>query len=425
MGSSFLIHCYITPALTSVTRIETNTYRIFDFYYWIIPLKSFWAGEISSVYRLDNILAAMGRFWGQEVKSAMPMALSPTTLVIWFPFAKIASQDIAFAYTLWCSLSFTVFTLAILETARELHSRSPMQAVLFSLYAMVAILSFSFFGCLLHGNTSIMACGLFLFLVLLIAKDPYSPLRSFWIVCICFLLSIKLTYLSIALLLLLIYRKSVEFLFALIAILGTTGVLVIFADPNLLRDWVSVLPFFLGKNVPPVYSSAFHLTTFVTFRSAFNGLIGHSPSLYVCQTVLFLGEAAILTFAVRMNWLASRSTRAPQGFLIPEKLLSVGTFGVFLLFSPYLNGSEDLIILACIAILFFGGFPERHVTLIVLGSVTLLLILLNHNAFPPFKPMWLLWLLKGLLFLVFFWSATAPASLFHLDQVEDTGTLLR
>lgn len=85
--------------------------------------------------------------------------------------------------------------------------------------------------------------------------------------------------------------------------------------------------------------------------------------------------------------------------------LAISLIGLLLLFLPYLGGYEDIMLLVPFCIVLSGNEQQLGNKGKVLPVMFLAGLLLNHNTFPAWKPIALLWLIKlivinSLIFLV-------------------------
>src|SRR3990170_735527 len=214
LSISLPVHFLITLPMISPISIKNGTYGISDFCYWILVVKSFWLGETNSIYTLESNLRAMSSFFGQEIKYAMPIGVSPTALLIWLPFSYVAIYSLSLANTAWVSFSLTVFSMSIIIARRTLYSLNPYFSNIFLLVTSLFFLSFEFQTCIFKGNTSVLASGIFILLILTLYSQTNTNFIKKFVLILFYLiiLSIKTTYLIIALILLLIFGYILEYI---------------------------------------------------------------------------------------------------------------------------------------------------------------------------------------------------------------------
>jgi hypothetical protein len=251
------------------------------------------------------------------------------------------------------------------------------------------------------GNTSVLASGIFiLFMLTLYSQTNTSFISKFLLILIYLLiLSIKMPYLVIALILLLIFGYILEFILSSGIIFFLFILINLFLGKTLLREWFGALPNYFLESVPVYYASSFDMTTFVTFRSAFSMFFGPLPTMIVSQLFLFAGCVGILFISATRHIIPFQ--RIGQRIFpakVSEAFLSVFLFSIILLFLPYIVGSEDLLIMVCFFIVLLysskQNFPKHFLYIASLCAI----LLLNHNAMPLPKPIWLFWGIKTALF---------------------------
>ena len=400
---SLPVHFFITlslPMKSSIT-IKNGTHKISDFCYWILVVKSFWIGDIKSIYTLESNLRAMSSFFGQEIKGAMPIGVSPTALLIWLPFSYIAIYSLPLANTAWVSFSLTVFSISIFLARRTLHSLNPYFSNIFLFVTFLFIFSFAFQECIFKGNISVLASGILILLILTLYLQKNSTptlnflLISFYII----ILSIKTTYLVIALILLFIFGYILEFILSFSIIIFLFILINIFLGTGLIREWLEVLSVFFRESMPGYYASSLDMTTFVTFRSAFTMYLGHFTTMIVSQLFLFAGCVWILCISATRHILPLQ--RIGQRIFpakVNEPFLSVFLFSMILLFLPYINGTEDVLIIVCFFITLLFSSKENFRKYFFYIALMCTYPILNHNAMHLLKLTWLFWSIKTALF---------------------------
>jgi hypothetical protein len=402
LSISLPVHFFITLPTASSISIKNGTYRISDFYYWILVVKSFWAGEIKSIYTLKSNLHALGSFFGQKIKYAMPIGVSPTALLIWLPFSYLAIYSLSIANTAWLSFSITVFSMAIIIARRTIYSLNPYFSNLFLFVTSLFFLSFAFQACIFLGNTSVLASGIFILLILNLyqQRNTNFTLNFLLISLYLIILSIKTTYLAIALILLLIFGYIIEFILSSIIIFLLFIFINTFLGTSLIREWFDVLSVFFLQSMPEYYASSFNMTTFVTFRSAFSMFLGHLPTMILTQLLLIAGCVGILFISARRYIIPFRSIgQRIFPAKVNEPFLSVFLFSITLLFLPYINGTEDVLIIVCFFIALLYSSKENFPKHLFYIALMLAFLLLNHNLIHLSKSIWFFWCIKTALFI--------------------------
>jgi len=402
LSISLPVHFLITLPMSSSISIKNGTYRISDFYYLILVVKSFWVGETNSIYTLESNLRSMSSFFGQEIKYAMPIGVSPTALLIWLPFSYVAIYSLSLANTAWVSFSLTVFSMSIIIGRRTLYSLNPYFSNLFLFVTSLFFLSFAFQACIYMGSMSVLASGIFILLILtLYSQGNTNPTLNFLLIFFyLIILSIKTTYLVIALILLLIFGYILEFILSSSIIIFLFILIDIFLGTGLIREWFEALSYYFLESMPEYYASSFNMTTFVTFRSAFSRFLGHLPTMIVSQLLLFAGCVGILFISATRHIIPFRSIgQRIFPVKVNEPFLSVFLFSIILLFFPYIVGSEDLLIIVCFLIVLLYSSNDNFKKHFFYIALMCAILLLNHNAMPLPKPIWLFWGIKTALFI--------------------------
>jgi hypothetical protein len=402
LSISLPVHFLITLPMESSISMKNGTYRISDFYYYILVVKSFWAGETNSIYTLESNLRAMSSFFGQEIKYAMPIGVSPTALLIWLPFSYVAIYSLSLANTAWVSFSLTVFTMSIIIARRTLYSLNPYFSHIFLFVTSLFFLSFAFQACIHMGNTSVLASGIFILLMMILYSQTNTNFikKSVLILFYLIILSIKMPYLVIALILLLIFGYVLEFILSSGIIFFLFILLNLFLGTGLIREWFGALPNYFLESVPVYYASSFDMTTFVTFRSAFSMFLGPLPTMVVSQLFLFGGCIGILFISATRHIIPLQSIgQRIFPTKVSEAFLSVFLFSITLLFLPYIVGSEDLLIIVCFFIVLLYSSEQNFQKHFFYIASLCAILLLNHNAMPLPKPIWLFWCIKTALFI--------------------------
>ena len=122
--------------------------------------------------------------------------------------------------------------------------------------------------------------------------------------------------------------------------------------------------------------------------------------MIVSQLLLFAGCVGILFISATRHIIPFHSIgQRIFPAKVNEPFLSVFLFAIILLFIPYINGTEDLLIIVCFfAVLLYSSKEnfQKHFFYIALMCA---IPLLNHNAVHLPKPIWLFWGIKTALFI--------------------------
>ncbi len=398
---SILLHRTTTRMSISSIRLEGAGYRIPDFLYWLVVIRAYWAGATDSFYTVDSNFTALSDFFGTSVAEIMPVGISPTAAILFYPFARVSDLGLPLALTLWNSLSLSLLVVSLAKAVFRTDSSPPKNRE-FLLLLLLPLCSHSFLSALVLGQTVVLATALLLLIYLDLASSRPGTQRKIRPACVLatLVLSVKAPYLLFAFALLLGFG---EFLTAAVSagILGLSGVfLASVLGPGIITGWLGILGAFTEPTLPGPFLSSLVWETVVTFRSAFSARLGHTATLAVSGAVLLAGTAGLVLTARRFGRVPPLP-RTP-GLPMPRirEWIVLSYFSVLLLFLPYLNGVEDLLVLVCLAIAFRSSrdLPVLRRDLVL--PALLLVPLLNHNVrMPPGKPMTLLWVGKVLLYL--------------------------
>lgn len=397
---SILLHRTTTWMSISSLRLEGGGYRIPDFLYWLVVIRAYWAGSTDSFYTVDSNFTALSKFFGTSVAEIMPVGISPTAAILFYPFVRVSDFGLPLALTLWNSLSLSVLVISLTKTVFRTNLQDPKNRG-YLLLLLLPFCSYSFLSALVLGQTVILATALLLLMYLDLESSRPGTQRKIRPACVLatLVLSVKAPYLLFAFALLLSFG---EFLTAA-ASAGLLGFSAIFLasilGPGIITGWLGILGAFTEPTLPGPFLSSLVWETIVTFRSAFSARLGHTATLAVSGAVLLAGTGGLFLTARRFGR-APSPPRTPGGFPPPRirEWIVLSYFSVLLLFLPYLNGVEDLLFLVCLALAFRSSrdLPVRGWDLVL--PALLLVPLLNHNLrMPPGKPMMLLWLGKVLL----------------------------
>ncbi len=192
-----VIHLTVSRKAVEMISYNNGSYTIGDFIYHILVIKSFWFGEIPSIYQHKSQLAAMANFFQIQPNAVMPIGVTPTVLVLWFPFAFLARFDLPLAQTLWVSSSLAVLIFALLKTYLFLCAYKRSLLPIYFIVLCIFVSSFTTVAAILLGQTGILASGLLILLVIEInqANNAGRPLRRMLVYAMIFLLPIKIPYL--------------------------------------------------------------------------------------------------------------------------------------------------------------------------------------------------------------------------------------
>ncbi|MFQ5578286.1 MAG: hypothetical protein ACE5G8_14995 [Anaerolineae bacterium] len=407
-AAAVYLHVTLTRRVVNFAPSLNGRFEITDFLYHLLVVKAFWQGDIPSIYRLDAQRAVMSQLFHSDIRSVMPVGVTPTTLLLWLPLVFLASASLSWANTGWLSLSVGALGLAWwkLGTFARSHRKEMLRPAL--LFPALFLFSFPMFSALALGQTSILACGLLILLLLEVtaARRAERSLRRWLVYGLVFVLSLKLPYLLIAVGLLFVFGYRRESVVSGLIVGGVVLLVGALFGPQLLTDYAGQLSVYSQVTIAEYYAPSIVLFTTNTFRSAFTPVIGPAAALVISQVVFVAGGAIILAISLAQRVFPARLPKwaARAG----EHQLAIGLFAVFLLFMPYMGGYEDLLLALPPAIVIVAPrgriWPPWKEAFLLAG----LPLALNHNFFPSDKPLWLFWLVKGGVLWLMAGMASAP-----------------
>ena len=339
-----LIHFTVTSSIIQYEGDKTTYFKIQDFHYYIVMIKSFWFHEIVSIYDTNSQLMAINNHFGIEMNHAMPLGISPTALLIMLPFSVIARFSFPLANTLWVSAFLTIYAIAILKTYSYIQTHERNALPLFIVVFSVFLFSFRTVTVIFFGQTSLLASALLLFLLLetALARKEERSLRRWIIYPVIFVLSMKMHYLVLGMVILLIAGYIYELLASSIIMGISIGFLIAYAGPALITGFMEQISLFSAHELPAYFdfSDVFH--TFITFRSAFSPIIGEPLSLKISLIVLLFGCMSIFCISVFQSVGMGKKKKIFQKVAALQMMIAF--FALLLLFLPYIGGYEDVLL---------------------------------------------------------------------------------
>ena len=398
------VHLVVTSQIGRYEGMQADYYRIQDFHYYIIMIKSFWLKEIFSIYDPESQLIAVNNHFGTAMNRAMPLGISPTALLIMLPFAGVARFSFPLANSLWVSAFLSIYAIATLRTYSYLLTYERNALPSFLLVFCIFLVSFRMVTVILLGQTSLLASALLLFLLLetSLAMREGRPLRRWLIYPVIFVLSMKMHYLVLGLGILLLGGYLYELLVSSAIVGFSIGFLVAHAGPGLLTGFFEQISLFSAFELPVYYNLTGVSHTFITFRSAFAPIIGDSLSLKISVIVLAFGCITIFGICVsRYGGLGNKRKYFDKG---SERPLMIALFALLLLFLPYIGGYEDVMLCVPFAVVFLTSSPIRRRYGKIIAVIPFLIIILNQSIMLSSDHLWLFWGMKAfiLIYLFFF-----------------------
>jgi hypothetical protein len=389
-------HYFISEQIDFVTYLDGN-YKIQDYAYYIIIAKAFWFEGFGNIYEIYFHQQALSVHIGAQIYYVMPLGITPIALVIWFPFAYIALFSMSLSYTLWSAFSLGVLFISIWNVFRY-ASQLKKLALLPIALSFVTLFSLHVLLSIYGGQTSVLAAGLFVYLVYIMHKTTTKSQSDnrLLIVLLIFMLGIKPPHIALALGLLMIYGRLREAVYSVALIL----VVFIGLTPMLSVEWITsylkILPMYAQKDIPEIYAWSIVLETMNIFRSAYRSIIGENIAILVSFVVTYGVYLSVVGVSI-LSKIRGKSLYKFSPLKVTKEQLFVLLVASYLLFAPYAGGYEDILFLPIfVTVLLYGNTPPltsfKSLTLIFI-----LFIILLHTLFPSNKPLWLFWLLKALI----------------------------
>lgn len=378
---------------------EGGILKIQDFYYHLVVVDAFWNSRIASIYDYAAQRQVLLEFFGQAANSLMPMPIgvTPTALLLWYPFSLLSKSSIFLAVAAWTSASCFFLMISYWQLLRRFVSQKP-SFYLALLSFIVLVLSYALRLAVDLGQTSMIAAGAFILLLIEIRRVRSCGAETRWWLVggLFFLLSIKITYLFIAGSLLLIYRCFKGLAVGLLLVVSCIIALQLTFDANLIRNYASQLLVYSRPSTFDYFNGSLALSVQNTFRGAFSQLLAESTLLLVSQGIC----AAFIAFVLLNVLLHKRpSIFYSMAKIANKKILSILSFAVFMLFLTYWGRYEEVLIVVpvCYALLF--AEKNNHSALWILGAIVCATVVLNQNIALNYVPLWCLWVIKALLFI--------------------------
>lgn len=189
---SLVVFEAVTPGL-QYFALKGGQLRLQDLAYHLLLVREWWSGSIDSIYSFSAQTKALSSVAGQSMNFAMPVGVTPLALLIWYPFSQLS---FAAAHAAWIGVSLTIFCCAIMR----IISQFPLKRWWIFGAILILFLSPAFGRTLILGQSSLWALGL---LLLLVDELRTGSTKIIYPLCLLLLLSIKPSYMFVALVLLL------------------------------------------------------------------------------------------------------------------------------------------------------------------------------------------------------------------------------
>jgi len=397
-----LIHFLVTSSIIGYESNRTVYFKIQDFHYYIVLIKSFWFHEIVSIYDPNSQLMAIDSYFGIEMNHAMPLGISPTALLIMLPFSFIARFSFPLANTLWVSAFLTIYATAVLKIYSYIQTYERNALPLFIVAFSVFLFSFRTVTVIFLGQTSLLASALLLLLLyeMALARKEERSLRNWIVYPVMFVLSMKFHYLIFGMGILLLRGYIYEVLVSSVIVGISIGFLLVYNGLVSITGFMGQISLFSAQELPAYFdfSDLFH--TFVTFRSAFAPIIGGSLSLKISLFVLLFGCLAVFCISVFRSGGTGEERKNFEKVAAPQMMIAL--FAMLLLFMPYIGGYEDVLLcVPFVAVCLIQDHRQGKYGWIF-ALIPFLFIVLNQDILLPPDYLWLNWCMKAFIFVALF-----------------------
>jgi hypothetical protein len=399
-----LIHFLVTSSIIGYEGNRTVYFKIQDFHYYIVLIKSFWFHEILSIYDPTSQLKAIDNYFGIGMNHAMPLGISPTALLIMLPFSVVARFSFPFANTLWVSAFLTIYAIAVLKIYFYIQTYERNALPLFIVAFSIFFCSFRTVTVIFLGQTSLLASALLLFLLLemALARKEERSLRRWIIYTVIFVLSMKIHYLALGMGILFFGGYIFELLASSVVVGISIGFLIAYAGPALITGFMEQISLFSVNQLPAYYDFTDVFHTFITFRSAFAPIIGGSLSLKISSIVLLFGCMSILCISVFQSVSMGKKKNIFQKITVLHMMIAF--FALLLLFLPYIGGYEDVLLCVPFAAVCLNPAQLWKKYGKIVAVSLFLFVVLNHSILGSAEHLWIYWGMKAfiLIYLFFF-----------------------
>ena len=377
-----------------------------DFIYYYIVAKGFWIKNILNIYTSDAMFKVFSEEFSRTFDFIMPYGLTPFALFPFLPLLIFKSNYDLVIFS-WNFISILLFVKGC-DSVRLNISKDNSQERFFWIFT-VTIIFFSgqTLSTLVLGQTTLAAIGALLLLITRSRQSSFNVLDLLLVV----ITSVKPLYLIASFIILIELRR-----YKLLLITSFILCLELFylfgkAGSEMLFDYLGILKVFSSVDIPYYYSLAFAPQTTTVFQNAFSPYFELKFLNLVTKKILTFGLLTVMFFTgcrvmLDLQKLLKLKVRLESYIL---KDMHIFFISVMLLFSPYIGGYEDLLLVVLAASLLRPCQNADNKSLIV-GSdfykycffLCIYMIVNREVLFHPYSVA-LIWLIKLLVisFLIF------------------------
>lgn len=336
-----------------------------DFSYCAIFFKGWWDGTISNPFSYNEQIHQFQRVYGYRGDVIMPVAWSPWSGVLLYPFLRLSTD--ASAALAWVIVSFGIFIGSIVTWTR-LANNSLLELLFRTSVGVAIIVSVASIQTMGLAQLSFLGAGCISFILML---SNFHARAQMPIAALCVsALSIKPTYALLALSILIVERRWRP----LFASAGCVAILAIIAAAmfpvEAWSDWLYQLR--LHSNpTDQRYLSAGTVRGYLQSAVIGNALAVWLPDTLVHQVSVVL-FAVILATILMLGVFRSQISRALLCFLLNAS---------FLLTLPYIGAHDELLVFPLLVSACAGAKRVHGASGVVILSTLLVLL------FYPLSPM--------------------------------------
>jgi hypothetical protein len=398
-----IISWLVSGDATQIHILNGQALRLSDFSYHCIIFRSFFDGYISSPYSATEQLSAITLASKIRPSTIMPIGITPSGLALWYPIANYSRSSPNLAYTLWVTGSFFPCALWITLLWKDISIGSKKKTLV--LFVAATVLSLAMFRTISLGQTSLLALGA-LGLILREAQRSSASRPRLWVLAPLILaLSLKLTYFTLAIGILVSFKhfrraiEAVSFIAVISLLVSALG------GATLLIDWQDQIGIYTSQAIPTIYQSSLNIGTTNTLRSWFQIFANPSLSFTLSHYSLLALLAIIGTLSI------SR----PKFLKTSESLLALSWYSAVMLFLPYLGAYEEIILLAPVAFVIQSKTTTFNRTEIYLLLITLI-VCLNTATSSLLVVCLIKWPAKLLFFAILFGKYVSQATFLNFSK---------
>ena len=389
-----LFHRFISRQIDFVTY-SPGDFQIQDYAYHIILAKAFWFDGFGNIYDLYFQQQALSAHVGSQIFTVMPIGVTPLALFVWFPFAYVARFSMAVSYTLWIIFSVSILLVALWSVGRYVFQKQNRPPILPIMLSIVTVFSATIYFAIILGQTSVLASGLLVYLILIVYKATNRQ-KSGNVVVISLLicaLGMKPPYVALGLGLLLIYGMWRETLYSLAIILALLMVITPILTVEWVNSYLNLLRIYSHGEFSELYAWSIEPEKMNIFRSAFRNFIGDNIAALISNFVIYGIYIAVVGLSVLVI-IRGKSIDQLTMLKVTKGQLFVLLVMSYLLFAPYANGYEDVLLLSVFVMVLLHKSTLPLTNYKSFASACFLIVILYR---PLGKPLLLFWTLKALI----------------------------